>query len=64
MKTRFLPSSPFVRQVGLAEKVAWTLGTVGSGEGIGHSDLNSCFLLLWTGLVSSSSEDVSSTPHS
>ena len=32
---------------GLGEKVWTTLGMVGSGEGTGHEDLNSCFLDLW-----------------
>ena len=35
--------------IGLVAYVATTLGMVGSGEGIGPRDLNSCRLLLWTG---------------
>ena len=62
--TWLIPSSPLVRQGGLTAKVACTLGIVGSGEGMGPRDLYSCFLLLWIGLGSSSSDDVSSTPHS
>jgi hypothetical protein len=30
---------------GLTSYVATTLGIVGSGDGIGHKDLNNCFLL-------------------
>lgn len=33
--------------IGLEEKVCTTLGTVGSGEGTGQDDLNSCFLDPW-----------------
>lgn len=33
--------------IGLEEKVCTTLGTVGSGEGTGQADLNSCFLDPW-----------------
>ena len=36
---------------GLTSYVATTLGMVGSGDGIGHKDLNNCFLLFWAGSV-------------
>ena len=40
--------SPF-GMIGLLANVATTLGRVGSGDGMGPRDLNSCLRLLWTG---------------